>query len=98
MNATWTDVAIAAMSLAFLILAALLRWQIKNARHQMHVEDKIDQALVDISKLVNDKDRVHVAIYEQMKVDRDATDKRLRYIEEFWMSMGRKIIGRFPDE
>lgn len=34
--------------------------------------------------------RVHAEILEQMRVDRQATDRRLRYIEEFWMEQGRK--------
>jgi hypothetical protein len=33
----------------------------------------------------------HRELLEQMRTDRDATDRRLRFIEEFWMVRGRGI-------
>jgi biopolymer transport protein ExbB/TolQ len=39
--------------------------------------------------VVKEQGRIHSEIYEQMRVDRDATDKRLRFLEEYWMKRGQ---------
>ncbi len=35
------------------------------------------------------EDEVHKELLEQMRNDRETTDRRLRFIEEFWMVRGR---------
>lgn len=40
-------------------------------------------------EMANNETNVHREILEQMRVDRDATDRRLRFIEEFWMRRGQ---------
>lgn len=92
MVVAWISVAIAALTLMGTGLAATLRYLIKSVRHQTQIEDKLDNAINDIAQLVIDKDRVHTAIYEQMRIDREATDKRLRYLEEFWIGVGQKLL------
>ena len=93
--AAWISVAITALALLGTGLGATLRYLIKSVRHQTQIEDKLDNAIEDISKLVVDKDKVHTAIYEQMQIDRDATDRRLRYLEEFWISIGQRLVKEF---
>lgn len=47
----------------------------------------INKELIDI---VKDKDDMQHSILDQMKVDRDATDRRLRWLEEnVWRNRGR---------
>lgn len=62
-------------------MVALVRGAIKWTR----VETKLDVLLDRMADLVKDQDKIHGAMLDQMKVDRDATDKRLRFIEEWWM-------------
>lgn len=97
METAWISIAIAALTLVGAGLGATLRYLIKSVRHQTQIEDKLDNAIEDIARLVVDKDKVHTAIYEQMRVDRDATDKRLRYLEEFWISIGQKLFKGVKD-
>ena len=78
----WFGVLVAAMSLGFTALLVLIRFMVSNARHQTRTEDKLDNAIERLEELVKDKDKVHLAIFEQQKFDRDATDRRLRYLEE----------------
>ncbi len=43
-----------------------------------------------VNRIVGDQGKIHSEIYEQMRIDRDATDRRLRFIEEYWMKKGQK--------
>lgn len=88
----WIGIAISALGLMFVVFGALLRLLSKSIKRQVEVDDKIDGLVEDVERLVIDKDKVHMSMFEQMKSDRDATDKRLRYLEEFWMSAGRRVI------
>jgi hypothetical protein len=94
----WVPIVISALSLAFSGLAATLTVIFRAIKHQTQIEDKLDNVIEDTGKLVVDKDRVHQAIYEQMRVDREATDKRLRYLEEFWISIGQSKVEKIRDE
>jgi hypothetical protein len=93
----WLPIIIAALSLGFTALAATLGVIVRTVRHQTTVEDKLDNVIKDVEDLVADKDKVHTAIFTQMQVDRDATDKRLRYLEEFWISIGRQKVRNLSD-
>lgn len=66
-------------------LVILIRGAVKWTR----TEDKLGELVDDVRQLVADKDKVHAEILEQMRLDRDNTDRRLRFIEEFWMQRGR---------
>lgn len=71
-------------------MVILLRGAVKWTR----TEDKLSELIDDVHKLVSDKDRVHAEMLEQMRLDRDATDRRLRYLEEFFMDLGRGGLRR----
>lgn len=45
-------------------------------------EDKLDQLIIEVEKLVKDKDETHKQILTQMSNERAATDRRLRWLEE----------------
>ena len=88
-TADWIAVILAVFSVLLIpALAIMIRGAIKWTR----TEDKLATLVDDMKELIADKDRVHAEILEQMRVDRDATDKRLRYIEEFWMDAGRRAM------
>lgn len=88
-TADWVAVTLAVFSVLLIpALAILIRGAVKWTR----TEDKLAELVGDVRQLIADKDKVHGEILEQMRVDRDATDKRLRYIEEFWMDAGRRAM------
>lgn len=62
---------------------------VKGTVRWTRTEDQIGTLIAKVTELVEDKDKVHAEILEQMRVDRDATDRRLRFMEEFWMRKGQ---------
>lgn len=65
---------------ALLVPAIVL--MIRGAIKWTRVESKLDHAIDELKSISYDKDRVHMEIYTQMREDRAATDKRLRWVEE----------------
>lgn len=89
-TADWLTVVLAVFSVLLIpLLAVLIRGAVKWTR----TEDKLSVLVDDVRQLMTDKDKVHSEILEQMRMDRDATDRRLRYIEEFWMDQGRRAMS-----
>lgn len=60
------------------IIVYILRLAVRWAR----VEHQLEDLVSDVKQLVNDKDKVHQALYESMREDRNATNIRLRWLEE----------------
>lgn len=56
------------------------------------VEERLAELAEDMRELVKDKDKVHTELATQMREDRAATDRRLRWLEEnLWHStMGKR--------
>lgn len=87
---------IALLTLFSVLLIPILVFIVRGAIRWTHVEDKLTTLIGSVEKLVSDKDRahaelradenrMHAEILEQMRLDREATDRRLRFIEEAWM-------------
>lgn len=72
------------------VLAILVRGAVKWTR----TEDRLSELVKDVGELIESKERVHTAMLDQMGRDRQATDRRLRYLEEFWMSTGHGRVRR----
>lgn len=66
---------------------------IRGAVKWTRTEDQLAHLVARVGDLVEDKDEVHREILEQMRLDREATNTRLRYLEEFWMDRGRRTFG-----
>lgn len=64
-----------------LIVRGMVKWT--------KVEGKLDEVVKDMKELVENKDRIHAAMLEQMKDDRSVTDRRLRWLEENLWKKGR---------
>lgn len=79
-------IAVLLIPLIVMLARGMVRW--------VRTEDKLNELVEDVRKLVDDKDRTHREISEQMRFDRDATNKRLRYLEEYFMSHGMGRQGR----
>jgi hypothetical protein len=82
---------IAAIGLLWTVIAALivLLWRI--AVKMTRTEDAIAGLGADITDLVKDKDKVHLEITREMREDRAATDRRLRWLEEHIWNRGSKV-------
>lgn len=70
------------------LIAVLVRGVVKWTR----IEGKVDALAVDLKEFMMDKEKAHTLIYSQMKDDRDATNRRLRWLEEhLWKGSGNAV-------
>jgi hypothetical protein len=84
----WLQITLAAAGVLLIpAIVILLRGAVKWTR----TEDRLAELVTDMRELMVDKDKIHAEMLEQMRLDRDATDKRLRYLEEFFMDRGRSL-------
>lgn len=89
----WIQAGIAAVSLMFLLLTWTLGKLVGNIRHATKNDDRIGVLEDRVINLVTEQQRMQSSMIDQMKYDRDATDKRLRFLEEYFMKLameGRK--------
>lgn len=97
-----TDWIVAGLGILSVLIIPLLVIAFRGAIKWTKVEDKLDTLVTQITKLVEDKEkthaeirseelRMHAEILEQMRADRDATDRRLRFIEEWFMKQGQGV-------
>lgn len=87
MVTTWIQVGLGIVGVLFIpVIVLLFRGAIKWTR----TEDKLDHAVSEIHELVESKDKVHAAMFEQMRADREATNRRLEWLERAWMERGLK--------
>lgn len=71
-----------ALSILSIILIPLLVALVKVVQKATRLEVNQEQIAKSLVSLVQDKDRVHAAMLDQMKDDRRVTDRRLRWLEE----------------
>jgi hypothetical protein len=64
------------------IVIPMFIWIIKITSKWTKLEEQMSRAVLDIDKLVKDKDKTHEAMLQQMTNDRNATNLRLRWLEE----------------
>lgn len=76
---------IAALGLLVLPMLVLM---VKGTLRWARAESNLERLISDMLKLVKDNDRVHTAIFEEMRNDRQATDRRLRWLEEHLWKKG----------
>ena len=81
-NLILTIIAVILIPGIVLLFRGMIRW--------VRTESKLNTLVGDVRELVDDKGKVHAAILEQMKYDRDATNTRLRYLEEYFMAHGMR--------
>lgn len=75
----WIAVAISFLGVVLIPLVILL-WRVAVSITKN--QDKLFSLEQDMHDLVADKDKVHSRLYEQMREDRNATNQRLRWLEE----------------
>jgi hypothetical protein len=76
--------------LAFITVIALpsLAFSLRMMAKWTRVETKLEELIRNMEKLVLDKDRVHQTMQGEIRDDRAATDKRLRWLEEYLWRKG----------
>lgn len=65
-----------------LIVAPVFVFLVRITAKWTKVEDKLENVVEDVKALVVDKDKVHAEFLAQMREDRSATDRRLRWLEQ----------------
>jgi len=103
----WVIVALTLLSVLLIpTIGLLIRLVVKWTK----AEGKLEELARDMSELVRDKDRTHAEMIGQMKLDRaemlaqmredrNATNRRLRWLEEnIWSRRGGNNAIRGPQE
>jgi hypothetical protein len=78
----YESIVIAFLSLLFLVLTTLLGVTVRATVKWTRSQDRIQMLADDMKELIVDKDKVHNEMLAQMREDRSATDRRLRWLEE----------------
>lgn len=86
LDPAWVVVALTVFSVLLLPLLVLM---FRGVMKWTRTEDKLAELVNDVRELVDAKDKTHAAMLDQMRADRESTDKRLRFIEEWFMRRGR---------
>jgi hypothetical protein len=79
-----------ALSVIGIILIPMGIAFIRLIRKWTQIEDRLTDLAKDMRELVEDKDKVHSEILGQMREDRKATDRRLRWLEEHLWKQDRR--------
>jgi hypothetical protein len=69
-----TIIGIVLIPTAVMVIRLVVRWTI--------VESRLNEITRGVKYIVEEKDKAHHELYETMRQDRDATDRRLRWLEE----------------
>lgn len=70
------------LSVIAVLMIPLLRLIWGAGQKQQQIEDKQVELIKNMEKLIADKDAVHREIIQTIREDREATNKRLRWLEE----------------
>jgi hypothetical protein len=73
--------AIIVIPLVILLFRITIKWT--------QTEDKITEIAADLRDMIADKEKVHSELNQQMREDRAATDRRLRWLEENLWGKGK---------
>lgn len=78
------------LSIIGILLIPLIALMLRMAIKRTQTEDDVKHLIMEVQKLVADKDKVHAAMLDQMREDRQATNRRLEYLESIWIELGYK--------
>ena len=81
---------IAIVSIFSVFLIPILVIMVRGAMKWTHVTDKLETLVSKVEELVTDQDKVHAEMLAQMRSDREAMDRRVRFMEEHFMLGGGK--------
>lgn len=64
------------------LVIGLFIYIVKGAYRWAKAEERLAELVLTMQEIVKDKEEAHRLIYEMQKDDREATNKRLRWLEE----------------
>lgn len=64
------------------LIVPLLVLVVRSAVRWGHIEDRLANLADDMRALVIDKDKTHDMMFQQMREDRQATNRRLSWLEQ----------------
>lgn len=82
-NIVLTIIAVILIPGVALLVRGTMKWT--------HTSDKIDNMANSMEQIVTNNDAAHQAIINQMTNDREATNRRLRWFEEYFMQNGMRV-------
>jgi len=80
------------LSIMGVILIPTFAMMFRIAIRWTRTEDRLSNLVDDVRELVQSQDKIHAEMLSQMRVDREATDRRLRFLEE-WIMRGGHILS-----
>lgn len=85
---TTFDWAVILMSIVSVLLIPAIALMINVSMKWTRAQARIESLTEDVRELVVNKERTHAEMLQQMREDRNATDKRLRWLEEYLWRYG----------
>ncbi|HEY6020027.1 MAG TPA: hypothetical protein VIY48_09035 [Candidatus Paceibacterota bacterium] len=74
---------ITTLLIAFMsMLTGLFVYIVKGAYRWARTEEKLEEVVKQLKAIVDDKDEAHRLIHQTLRDDREATNRRLRWLEE----------------
>lgn len=93
------DWAVILMSVVSVLLIPAIILMINVSMKWTRAQDRIENLTDDVQELIRQKDKVHADMLTQMREDRTATDRRLRWLEEnLWRYGSRSSRRGLPSE
>jgi hypothetical protein len=100
-GAAWAGVAVASLTLGWAITAFMLARALRAERERGTITAQLAAVVRDLDRITQDKDKVHAAILDQIREDRQqrredlkVTDQRLRWLEtHLWSARQRGQLG-----
>lgn len=87
----WSVILLSIISVMLLpAIALMINISVKWTKAQ----DRIENLTEDMRELVDNKDKIHAEMLQQMREDRVATDRRLRWLEENLWRFGVRSTRR----
>lgn len=83
------QILLSALTLIFLVMSATLGFVMRAVTRLVRTEVRLENLGKDMSELVVGKDKTHAEMLSMMTHDREASDTRLRYLEEARWEQGR---------
>lgn len=88
---THYEILTAILSLIGVLLLPLIGIMVRGMIRWVRTEDSLKTLIETVKTQTQHNDKVHEEMYKQMRLDREATNQRLYYLEKIWIERG---LGR----
>lgn len=91
---TTFDWSVILLSIVSVMLIPAIALMVNVSVKWTKAQDRIENLTEDMRELVDNKDKIHAEMLQQMREDRAATDRRLRWLEENLWRFGVRSTRR----